>query len=59
METVGAAIYVSLFPMDSVADAPMAQRYVRMVTPAKRVCLFSTMDIYYYYTTKLVQRVNN
>ena len=40
METVGAAIYVSLFPMDTVADAPMAQRYVKMVTPAKKVCLF-------------------
>ena len=46
METVDAAIYVSLFPMDTVADAPMVQRYVKMNTPAKKVCLFSTMDVY-------------
>lgn len=51
METVAAAIYVSLFPMDTAADAPMAQRYVKMVTPAKRVCLFSILDIY---TLKLI-----
>ena len=54
METVGAAIYASLFPMDTVADAPMAQRYVKMVTPAKKVCLFSTMDIYSWFTLDVI-----
>ena len=54
METVGAAIYVSLFPMDTVADAPMAQRYVKTVTPAERVCLFFFNGYLYYKNLSLV-----
>ena len=37
-ETAGAVIYVSLILVDTAVDAQMVPCYVKMATPAKKVC---------------------
>ena len=45
MQTVDAVIFVSLFLADTAVDAQMGQRYVKMATPAKRVCNVGAFEL--------------